>query len=849
MYTTQVDKMAKKRSSGHLTLRKILLVFVILLVIASGAVYTIYTFLLDSKNVREAAVLRAQSAALLAETVIFNSPSNEAPSERQKNHDFLVYGLQRYDDLSRDTSRIFVVYASGEDYRYLAGSTSPDGTGKVTPDTIYPMLPETKQTLTQAEYAIADQGERSGRFTVLVPMIDPSTGMIRAVFGVDYSLQAVMHEPWLHALTAVLITLIFLLLLLGIFYALRKNESLRETARRLRKSEERLKDIFEQAPIGIAIVTDYTNMTRVNRELRRILGYEEEEEPSFDWTTITHPDDLDRDVAEFELFKNGEISGYSMEKRYLRKDGSPVWVNIVVTGLYTHSLQGESLESPEHICIVQDIDEKKSAIDALRESERSKGVLLSNLPGMAYRCLHNREWTMQFMSDGCLELTGYPPEAFIENHELNFGDIISEEYSEKLWQTWKQTLGKHEPFRYEYEIVTKSGERKWVLEIGRGIYSESNEVDALEGIIIDITESKRNIDRIRYMNDHDFLTGLYNRKFYEEEKVRIAGSNALPVSIVNADINGVRLINDAFGQSEGDYLIRRTADIIRSCCRQGDILARIGGDEFNVLMPGAGEDAAAMLIERIRQACERHNEMTERPEHKINLTVAAATCSRDGQTLEDAEKEADDAVRKRKLFERKSTHSSLLSSILATLYARSQETEEHAMRIASLCREIGQVLDLPQKSLDNLQLFSMLHDIGKIGIEDRILNKPGKLTDEEWIIMKRHPEIGFRIVMSAPELEEIAQLVLSHHERWDGKGYPRGLKGEEIPLVSRILSVVDAFDAMTEDRVYRKAMSREDAVAEIRRNSGTQFDPTIVEIFHGILDRDMTENGPSGVRE
>ena len=849
MYTTQVDNMTKKHSSGHLTLRKILLVFVILLVIASGAVYTIYTFLLDSKNVREAAVLRAQSAALLAETVIFNSPSNEAPSEWQKNHDFLAYGLQRYDDLSRDTSRIFVVYASGEDYRYLAGSTSPDGAGKVTRDTIYPMLPVTKQTLTQAEYAIADQGERSGKFTVLIPMVDPSTGMIRAVFGVDYSLQAVMHEPWLHALTAVLITLIFLLLLLGIFYALRKNESLRETARRLRKSEERLKDIFEQAPIGIAIVTDYTNMTRVNRELRRILGYEEEEEPSFDWTTITHPDDLDRDVAEFELFKNGEISGYSMEKRYLRKDGSPVWVNIVVTGLYTNSLQGESLESPEHICIVQDIDEKKSAIDALRESERSKGVLLSNLPGMAYRCLHNREWTMQFMSDGCLELTGYPPEAFIENHELNFGDIISEEYSEKLWQTWKQTLGKHEPFRYEYEIVTKSGERKWVLEIGRGIYSESNEVDALEGIIIDITESKRNIDRIRYMNDHDFLTGLYNRKFYEEEKVRIAGSNVLPVSIVNADINGVRLINDAFGQSEGDYLIRRTADIIRSCCRQGDILARIGGDEFNVLMPGAGEDAAAMLIERIRQACERHNEMTERPEHKINLTVAAATCSRDGQTLEDAEKEADDAVRKRKLFERKSTHSSLLSSILATLYARSQETEEHAMRIASLCREIGQVLDLPQKSLDNLQLFSMLHDIGKIGIEDRILNKPGKLTDEEWIIMKRHPEIGFRIVMSAPELEEIAQLVLSHHERWDGKGYPRGLKGEEIPLVSRILSVVDAFDAMTEDRVYRKAMSREDAIAEIRSNSGTQFDPTIVEIFHGILDRNTTENGPTGVRE
>jgi HD-GYP domain-containing protein (c-di-GMP phosphodiesterase class II) len=125
----------------------------------------------------------------------------------------------------------------------------------------------------------------------------------------------------------------------------------------------------------------------------------------------------------------------------------------------------------------------------------------------------------------------------------------------------------------------------------------------------------------------------------------------------------------------------------------------------------------------------------------------------------------------------------------------------------------------------------MLHDIGKIGIDNSILNKPGKLSKNEWEIMKKHSEIGYRIAMSSPELEPIAEYILAHHERWDGNGYPQGLKGEEIPLLSRILAVVDSYDAMTEDRVYRKAMTHQAAIEEIKKNAGTQFDPNIAQIF------------------
>jgi HD-GYP domain-containing protein (c-di-GMP phosphodiesterase class II) len=172
---------------------------------------------------------------------------------------------------------------------------------------------------------------------------------------------------------------------------------------------------------------------------------------------------------------------------------------------------------------------------------------------------------------------------------------------------------------------------------------------------------------------------------------------------------------------------------------------------------------------------------------------------------------------------------------MSALYAKSQETEEHGQRLGQYADMIGKELGLDQKTLDDLKLLSMLHDIGKIGIDDRILNKPAKLNEEEWEVMKKHPEIGHRIAMSTPELCHIAEYILRHHERWDGSGYPDGILNEEIPLLSRILSIADAYDAMTEDRVYRKGMSTVEAIAELKRCSGTQFDPALVELFIGML--------------
>jgi HD-GYP domain-containing protein (c-di-GMP phosphodiesterase class II) len=201
-------------------------------------------------------------------------------------------------------------------------------------------------------------------------------------------------------------------------------------------------------------------------------------------------------------------------------------------------------------------------------------------------------------------------------------------------------------------------------------------------------------------------------------------------------------------------------------------------------------------------------------------------------------REAEGNMYQQKLLDGKSYRNAIINTLLATLYEKSMETEGHSKRIETHCHSIGRRMQLSSKELDELSLLAVLHDVGKVGINPDILKKPGKLSAEEWLEMRRHPEIGYRIVQATPELANVADFILSHHERWDGRGYPRGLSQTEIPLLCRILAVSDAYDAMTNDRAYRSAMSHEEAVAELEKNAGTQFDPYIVNLFISMVQTD-----------
>jgi len=305
----------------------------------------------------------------------------------------------------------------------------------------------------------------------------------------------------------------------------------------------------------------------------------------------------------------------------------------------------------------------------------------------------------------------------------------------------------------------------------------------------------------------------------------------MPLSIIIGDINGLKLINDSFGRTEGDRIIVETANLLSNYCRQGDVLARTGGDEFSILMPNTNLETAIGFLHGIQDACNEYNKNIENEAYHINLSLGASAKDTMNEDFIEVYKLAEDYMNQRKLLEKRSSHSAIISSIKATMLEKSHETEEHAERLSHLSRKIGLLLNLSQIDMDHLELFATLHDIGKVGISEQILNKPAKLDENEWVEMKKHPAIGYRIAMSAPNLAPIAEYILCHHERWDGSGYPQKLAGNEIPLLSRILAVADAYDAITQDRPYRKAMTHEQAIDEIKRNAGTQFDPHIAKVF------------------
>jgi diguanylate cyclase (GGDEF)-like protein/PAS domain S-box-containing protein len=454
---------------------------------------------------------------------------------------------------------------------------------------------------------------------------------------------------------------------------------------------------------------------------------------------------------------------------------------------------------------------------------------------MAYRCKWDQDWTMLFVSKGCYDLTGYQPEDLINNRRISFNSLIAKDFKQSVAVKWDVVLRRNKPFTNEYVIVTATGEKKWVLEQGQGILDDKGQVEAIEGLIIDITLQKQKQDEIAYLTYHDSLTGVSNRIFFDSEVKRLDKIQSNPLSIIICDINGLKLVNDGFGHIKGDEIIIMAANILKHACVENDILARVGGDEFAILMPKTSLIEVEKRFDLINQFCKDYNNTINNEAFHINISLGYATRVNEFDDFSLTIKSAEDYMLKRKLFERKSSHSAILSSITATMFEKCEETEQHAERLNSLTAMLGKALNLSEFELDELALLATLHDIGKVGIDDKILKKPGKLTEEEWKIMKKHPSIGYRIAKATPELSSIAEYILCHHERWDGNGYPQNLSGDNIPLLSRIVAVADAFDAMTVDRVYRKAMTEEAAIQEIVDNSGTQFDPEIALTFVNLI--------------
>ena len=340
---------------------------------------------------------------------------------------------------------------------------------------------------------------------------------------------------------------------------------------------------------------------------------------------------------------------------------------------------------------------------------------------------------------------------------------------------------------------------------------------------------KQDETRLQYLSFRDSLSGLYNRRYFEEEMRRMDQRRFGSVGLIVLDVDGLKLVNDMFGHDSGDKLLFNVATLLTSCFREEDVIARIGGDEYSILLHDANEEVVQAACERLNKRTLAENVDNNHP--PLSLSIGFAVSDDPSIPMSQLFKQADSNMYREKLARGKNAHQTIVQTVLKLLEERDFITEGHGDRMQKIVASIGEKCGLTLYELSDLCLFAQFHDVGKIGIMNSILLKPGKLTEEELKEMQGHSEIGHRIARSTPDLRPIADLILKHHEWWNGEGYPLGLAGTAIPLACRILAIADAYDAMTSDRPYRKAIGHEEAVAELRRYAGIQFDPELVKIF------------------
>ncbi|MBP2641526.1 MAG: diguanylate cyclase with sensor [Firmicutes bacterium] len=340
---------------------------------------------------------------------------------------------------------------------------------------------------------------------------------------------------------------------------------------------------------------------------------------------------------------------------------------------------------------------------------------------------------------------------------------------------------------------------------------------------------------LRYQSTHDVLTGAYNRTYFEEYLANLEEKDR-SIGIIFCDVDGLKLINDSLGHECGDQVLRTVARIIEETLPQDAVTARIGGDEFVILLQDVTDVKMKKIVDRLRATIEAS--------HTNNLkeifSVAIGWSATEKRILSKDQirmtvKRADDNMYRQKLARENSTRHVLIQGMMEMLKVRDFLTEGHSQRLQQRITLLAKKIGLHDTQITDLTLLAQFHDVGKVGVSDAILFKKGGLTPEEKSEMQRHSEIGFRIAQSVPELIPISDLILKHHEWWDGTGYPLGLQGGDIPVEDRILAIADAYDAMTNDRPYRKAMSADEGFKELLLYSAKQFDPSLVELFIEIV--------------
>jgi len=591
----------------------------------------------------------------------------------------------------------------------------------------------------------------------------------------------------------------------------RSEEEIDRIKSTLKEDDNKFESITDTNSIGILTIDDKGIITSCNDSILEFSGYSRNNliGKYFSKKVSISTKDISRYMSIFKNILSGkEAEPFKIAQHH--KDGQVRYGEVYF---------GPIKESNERISgfkiIIRDISNLKELEEQLKNSEEKFDVFLET--SIDSIVLHDNgkiiKVNQSFMDLFSIDTKDLEGRSLLDFITEDYHDILEEKIEESY------TGG------FEIQGLKSSGSKVYIEVSGQDILY-NNKLVRME-ILHDISDLRKAEKKIKYLKFHDSLTELYNRTYLEKVLGNVYRERHLPLNFIICDLNGLKLVNDTFGYTEGDKLLKRVAKILRYCSRKEDIVARWGGDEFFILLPRSTASEVEDVLYKIRNIC------ASTKDQKIPLNMSMGISARTSleQDFREVIKEAEDNMYTNKLLERKSIYNSIITSFERMLWEKSHETRDHAERLKGMIIRLGKSINLPQSKLDELVLLSTLHDIGKVAVPDSILMKKGKLNREEWKVIRRHPEIGYNIAKSTPQIAMVAEDILAHHEWWDGSGYPQSLKGDEIPVNSRITSIVDAYDVMTMGRPYKEPIPVIEAKAELKRCAGSQFSPILVDKF------------------
>lgn len=594
-----------------------------------------------------------------------------------------------------------------------------------------------------------------------------------------------------------------------------------------REAEEHFQQIFALSP-DISIISNAKDakIIAVNDEFLKQTGYSREEVIGRSSIDISYwADAKDRETVINRILDTGSCDKYLAE--FMRKDKS------VFSALFSArmiSLNG----IPHLVSVSHDITDRiMLEKEIYNEKELLRTTLLSIGDGVISTDAEGRVGLMNPVAEDLtgwlqMEASGMPIDTVFH--------IVNEKTRLACENPVEMALREGHPVSIDDEaiLIAKDGVERAVQDSAAPIRDKEDNIIGAVIVFRDCTEAKSRNEHIAYLSYHDQLTGLYNRRFFREELNRLDTERNLPLTLVMADINGLKMANDAFGHRLGDLIITSTADILRSEFRKEDIVSRIGGDEFVAILPHTDSITAEKIVDDIYRKVEGQKVESV----LLSVSFGFQTKTDLKEPIADIFKKAEDRMYRKKLSESRSTRNRTLNVILSTLYEKNEYEKKHAERVSKMCANVGKAMGLSEENIQELRTLGLLHDIGKIAVDDATLNAPRILSGKERADLERHAEAGYRILNSIEELSQLALSVMAHHENWDGSGYPKGLKGQDIPQYARVVAIAEAFDEMIHDRPYRGALSKESARSEIDRNTGHKFDPDITRIFLALCDAD-----------